>query len=111
MPKTDTPPTPPDISADIPIASPAESQDTTKACAAKAPDMPPKPLSPLDSDIVEYLSRVATTASEEEIHRQVHKGQQGRTLPLVRVALAKLVQGGLVDKINGQYRLAGRVAA
>jgi len=106
-PPVDTPPTTQDISPDIPIAPPAESQGTPKACTAKAPDIArAKPLSPLDSDIVAYLSRVATTASEEEIHRQVHKGQQGRTLPLVRVALAKLVQGGLVDKINGAYRLA-----
>lgn len=107
-----------DISRDTPIASPPESHGKPDTCAAKAPDMPSdkpappiKPLSPLDSDIVAYLSRVATTASEEEVHRQVHKGQQGRTLALVRVALHKLVQGGLVDKINGQYRLAGRVAA
>lgn len=71
-----------------------------------------KPLSPLDGDIVAYLSRVATTASEEEVHRQVHRGQQGRTLALVRAALAKLVQAGLVDKVNSQYRLvAGGGAA
>lgn len=97
----------PDILADIPIASPPESQGIAKACAAKAPDMPPKPLSPLDSDIIEYLSRVATTATDDEVHRQVNRGQQGRTLAMTRIALHKLVRAGLVDKINGQYRLAG----
>lgn len=65
------------------------------------------PLSPLDGDIVAYLSRVATTASDEEVQRQVHNGQQGRTLAMTRTALVKLVTAGLVDKINGQYRLAG----
>lgn len=65
------------------------------------------PLSPLDGDIVDCLSRVAGTANEEEVHRQVHRGQQGRTLAMTRTALVKLVQAGLVDKINGQYRLAG----
>lgn len=70
---------------------------------------PTKPLSPLDGDITRYLANVAGTATEDEVHRQTSHGQQGRTLPLVRVALHKLVAAGVVDKVNGQYRLAGRV--
>lgn len=38
--KTDTPPTPPDISPDTAIASPAESQGTAATCADKRPDIP-----------------------------------------------------------------------
>lgn len=111
-PPVDTPPQ--DIPPDITSAPPAETQGKPSTCAANEPDMPTdkpappiKPLSPLDGDIVAYLSRVATTATDDEIHRQVNRGQQGRTLALVRVALHKLVQGGLVDKINNQFRLAG----
>ena len=113
---TPTPPDNPDILPDMPSAPPAETSSTTDACADKRPDIssdtppPAKPLSPLDQDIIRYLSGVAGTATEEEIHRQVHKGQQGRTPAMARVALHKLVTAGLVDKINGQYRLA-RVAA
>ena len=71
------------------------------------PQPPTKPLSPLDGDIVRYLENVTGTATEDEVHRQTSHGQQGRTLPLVRVALHKLVAAGVVDKVNGQYRLAG----
>ena len=107
-----SPPPGPDISPDTPTAPSAETTSATKACTDKTPDIanaPPaiKPLSPLDSDIIEYLSRVATTATDDEVHRQVNRGQQGRTLAMTRIALHKLVRAGLVDKINGQYRLAG----
>ena len=97
----------PDILPDTASAPLAENQGTTATCPDKRPDIPPKPLSPLDQDILRYLSGVATTAPEEEVHRQTHRGQQGRTLAIVRVALHHLVALRLVDKVNGQYRLAG----
>lgn len=81
--------------------------DTTTPGPDTAPDTPAKALSPLDQDIIAYLSRVAATATEEEVHRQTHRGQQGRTPAMTRIALAKLVTSGLVDKINGEFRLAG----
>ena len=110
--KRESPPEQPDKTPDIPSTTPAETQSATDTWADKTPDIanaPPaiKPLSPLDSDIIEYLSRVATTATDDEVHRQVNRGQQGRTLAMTRIALHKLVRAGLVDKINGQYRLAG----
>lgn len=84
---------------------PPDTRDTPRA----NPQPPAKPLSPLDGDITRYLANVAGTATEDEVHRQTSHGQQGRTLPLVRVALHKLVAAGVVDKVNGQFRLAGRV--
>lgn len=88
---------------------PPEQPDIEPDIARDNPRQPTKPLSPLDGDITRYLANVAGTATEDEVHRQTSHGQQGRTLPLVRVALHKLVAAGVVDKVNGQYRLAGRV--
>ena len=68
---------------------------------------PTKPLSPLDGDIARYLANVAGTATEDEVHRQTNHGKAGRTPAMTRIALHKLVAAGVVDKINGQYRLAG----
>ena len=66
---------------------------------------------PLETDIIRYLSNVSTTASDDETYRQVHRGQAGRTLALTRIALAKLVAAGEVDKINDRYRRAAKEPA
>ena len=112
--KRERPPEEPGISPDIASASQAETQSATDTWADKTPDtprdnprQPTKPLSPLDGDITRYLRNVSGTATEDEVHRQTSHGKAGRTPAMIRIALAKLVAAGVVDKINGQYRLAG----
>lgn len=88
----DRPPEEPDKQADI--------------ATRDNPQPPAKPPSPLDTDITRYLANVSGTASDEEVHRQTNHGKAGRTPAMTRIALHKLVAAGVVDKINGQYRLA-----
>ena len=111
--KLERPPEEPDISPDIASASQAETQSPTDTWANKTPDItrdnpPPAaaPPSPLDIDITRYLRNVSGIASEEEVHRQTSHGKAGRTPAMTRIALHKLVAAGVVDKVNGQYRLA-----
>ena len=107
-----------DIPPDIASASSAENPSGSGCCKAKATDTTrdnphpsAKPLSPLDQDIMRYMTHMHGTSTDDEVYWQTRSGATGRTLPLVRRALHRLVKLGLVDKVNGVFRLATRAAS
>lgn len=112
MPKTDTPPTPPDISRDIPIASPPETTIAPAAYKANEPDMPtratPAP-SIIENRIVATLRPVPGGMSPDDLIRAI-KNDRGCTPPMIQAAIDHLLVSRVIGRVNGRLVAGGGAA-
>ncbi len=109
-PPADSPPGP-DILADIPTASPPETQGKPSTCADKRPDMPSdKPAPPIiENRIVATLRPVPGGMSPDDLIRAI-KNDRGCTPPMIQAAIDRLLVSRVIGKINGRLVASGGAA-